>query len=71
MKKISLENRKKLKFFLEQSENMQAIVVFFSIISYLILFAITKNFIILLAGYTIFYFVYMKLYKHIYYKLFR
>lgn len=71
MKRISTENRKKLKFFMEQQENMIGIVVFFSIISYLILMAITKNFIVLLSGYTIFYVLYMKIYKHIYFKLFR
>lgn len=71
MKRLSTENRKKLKFFMEQQENMIGTVVFFSIISYLILIAITKNFIVLLSGYTIFYVLYMKLYKHIYFKLFR
>ena len=70
MKRLSTENRKKLKFFMEQQENMIGTVVFFSIISYLILIAITKNFIVLLSGYTIFYVLYMKLYKHIYFKLF-
>lgn len=71
MKRLNTENRKKLKFFMEQQENMIGTVVFFSIISYLILIAITKNFIVLLSGYTIFYVVYMKIYKHIYFKLFR
>ncbi len=71
MKKLSLENRKKLKYFMEQQENMNAIVMLLTIISYFILFAATKNILALLAGYAIFYFIYTKLYKHIYFKLFR
>lgn len=71
MKRISLENRKKLKTFMEQSENMTAIVFLLTLISYFVLFTITKNMFVLLFGYMFFYFVYTKLYKHIYKKLFR
>jgi hypothetical protein len=48
MKKLSLENRKKLKTFLEQSENLTAIVFLCTMFSYLILFTITKNMFVLL-----------------------
>lgn len=71
MKKFNIETRKKLKYFMEQQENMMGIVCLLSIISYLILFVITKNVFILMAGYMIFYVLYTKIYKHIYFKLFR
>jgi len=71
MKRISTENRKKLKYFMEQQENMMAIITLLSLISYLILMGIFKKGIILLIGYVFCYFSYTKLYKWLYFKLFR
>lgn len=71
MKRISTENRKKLKYFMEQQENMMAIITLLSLISYLILMGIFKKGIILLIGYVVCYFGYTKLYKWLYFKLFR
>lgn len=71
MKRISTETRKKLKYFMEQQENITGIVSLLTIISYIILFCITKNIFVLLAGYSLFYVIYTKLYKHVYFKLFR
>ena len=71
MKRISTENRKKLKYFMEQQENMMAIITLLSLISYLILMAIFQKGIVLLIGYVVCYFCYTKLYKWLYFKLFR
>lgn len=71
LKRFNLETRKKLKYFMEQQENLMAIVTLLSIISYAILFCITKNVFVLIGGYAFCYFIYTKIYKHIYNKLFR
>lgn len=71
MKRLSIENKNKLKTFMEQQENMMGIVMLLSIISYLILFTITKSVVALMFGYFLFYVGYTKIYKYIYYKLFR
>ncbi len=70
MKRLSLDKRNKLKYFLEQQENMTGIVMLLTIISYFVLFCITKNMFVLLFGYSFFYVFYTKIYKHIYFKIF-
>lgn len=70
-KEYDVEKRKKVKYFLEQQENMMGIVMLLTIISYAVLFTITKSMFVLLAGYVLFYVLYTKLYKYIYYRLFR
>lgn len=70
MKRLSMENKKKLKYFMEQQENMMGVVVLFTILTYAILMIFTKNFFILISGYYILYILYTKLYKYIYKKMF-
>lgn len=71
MKRLNIENRKKLKSFMEQQENMMGIVMILSMLSYFILFTMTRSVITLMCGYVLFYVGYTKLYKYIYFKLFR
>lgn len=71
MKKMSIENKMKLKKFMEQQENMFGIVTLLTLLSYLIVLNIFKNSIVILFAYMVFYICYMKLYKYVYYKLFR
>lgn len=71
MKRLNMETKNKLKYFMEQRENINAIVTLLSIITYAIIFCITKNVFILIGGYALCYFLYTKLYKYTYFKLFR
>lgn len=71
MKRLNIETKKKLKIFMEQQENMMGIVMLLSLLSYFVLFTITKSVVILMCGYVLFYVGYTKIYKYVYYKLFR
>ena len=67
--KKELENKQKLIKFMNNSENRMLTVCFFTLVSYLILSFITKNSFVLLFGYFVLYFLFSKLYVHLYKKL--
>ena len=72
MKKISSTSRKvKAAQFLNQQENFMAIVCLLSLFSYSLLYFITRNTVVLMVGYIGFYYLYSKLYRYFYNKLFR
>lgn len=67
--KKKLENKKKLLKFMENVENKTLSVWFFTLISYVVLYFITKNMFVLLFGYFVFYIIFSRLYMFIYRKL--
>lgn len=67
--KKKIENKKKLLKFLENGENKMLTVWFFTLVSYLLLYFITKNMFVLLFGYFIFYIIYSRFYMFLYRKI--
>ena len=66
---MTVSNKKKLLEFIENSENRQLVIWFFTLITYVILMLFLKNMIVLLFGYFLCYLIYSRLYNYMLIKI--
>lgn len=62
---MTVSKKKKLLEFVNNNENRQLTILFFTIVTYAILFVLFKNVFVLLFGYLICFIVYSKLFDYL------
>lgn len=61
---MTVSNKRKLLEFMQNSENKQLTIWFFTLITYVIMFLFLKNMFVLLFGYFICYLIYSRIYNY-------